>query len=165
MQFEKPDVERILVVANDITSKVSNCWVMTADPSGGVNARVVQPIFSRLDQVGGVVRFLTSSKSRKAVEITKCRRVSLGYQYDAEQAYVTLVGDAHIINDRDYLKDKWQTEWNLFFPAGPSDLDAVIVEVTVEHIEIWNLARRIAGAPNGLRAAILERVASGWQLG
>jgi len=164
MQFESPTIEQILLVAKDITAKVLNCWVVTADQRGGANARVVQPFFSQLDQDGWVVRFLTSGKSRKAAEIASSGRISLGYQYDPEQAYVTLVGGAKIIDDRGYLKDKWRTEWNVFFPEGPSDADAVIVEVAVERIELWNLARRIAAPPNGLRAATLQRAASSWQL-
>jgi general stress protein 26 len=137
---------------------------VTADQRGGANARVVQPFFSQLDEDGGVVRFLTSGSSRKAAEIAGSGRISLGYQYDPEQAYVTLVGAARIIDDRGYLHDKWRTEWNVFFPKGPSDVDAVIVEVTVERIEMWNLARRIAAPPNGLRPATLQRAAfGGWQ--
>jgi general stress protein 26 len=164
MQFESHTVEQILLVAKDITAKVPNCWAVTADQLGGANARVVQPFFSQLDQDGWVVRFLTSGRSRKAAEIASSGRISLGYQYDPEQAYVTLVGAASIIDDRGYLQDKWRAEWNAFFPKGPSDVDAVIVEVTVERIEMWNLVRRIAAPPNGLRAATLQRAPSGgWQ--
>jgi general stress protein 26 len=164
MQFESQTVEQILLVAKDITAKVSNCWAVTADQRGGANARVVQPFFSQLDQGGWIVRFLTSGSSRKAAEIASSGRISLGYQYDPEQACVTLVGAASIIGDRGYLQDKWRAEWNTFFPKGPADVDAVIVEVTVERIEVWNLLRGIAAPPNGLRAATLQRAASGgWQ--
>ena len=164
MQFESQTVGQILQVAADTIAKVTYCWVVTADQRGGANARVVQPFFSQLDQDGGVVRFLTSRSSRKAAEIASSGRVSLGYQYDPELAGVTLAGSASIIDDRGYLHDKWRTEWNTFFPKGPSDVDAVIVEVTVERIEVWNLMRGIAAPPNGLRAATLQRAASGgWQ--
>ncbi len=165
MQFESQTVEQILLVAKDITAKVPYCWVVTADQHGGANARVVQPFVSQLDQDGWVVRFLTSRSSRKAAEIASSGRISLGYQYDPEQAYVTLVGAASIIDDRGHLRDKWRPEWSAFFPKGPSDVDAVIVEVTVERIEMWNLMRRIATPPNGLQPAVLQRAASsGWQL-
>jgi general stress protein 26 len=164
MQFESRTAEQILQVAKDITAKVANCWAVTADQRGGANARVVQPFSSHLDQDGWVLRFLTSGSSRKAAEIGSSGRISLGYQYDPEQACVTLVGAAIIIDDRTYLQDKWRAEWNAFFPKGPSDVDAVIVEVTVERIEVWNLMRGIAAPPNGLRAATLQRAASGgWQ--
>ena len=164
MQFESQTVEQILLVAKEITAKVSYCWAVTADQRGGANARVVQPFFSQLDQDGWIVRFLTSGRSRKAAEIASSGRMTLGYQYDPEQAYVTLVGAASIIDDRGYLQDKWRAEWNVFFPKGPSDVDAVIVEVTVERIEMWNLMRKIAAPPNGLRSATLQRTASGgWQ--
>jgi general stress protein 26 len=164
MQFESQTVEQILQLAKDTTAKVSNCWVVTADQRGGANARVVQPFFSRLDQDGWVVRFLTSGSSRKATEIASSGRITLGYQYDPEQAYVALIGAATIVDDRGYVHDNWRSEWNAFFPKGPSDLDAVIVEVTVERIEMWNLMRKIAALPNGLRAATLQRAESGgWQ--
>jgi general stress protein 26 len=164
MQFESQTAEQILLVAKDTTAKVPCCWAVTADQRGGANARVVQPFFSQLDQDGWVVRFMTSGRSRKAAEIASSGRISLGYLYDPEQACVTLIGAARIIDDRGYLRDNWRLEWNTFFPKGPSDVDAVIVEVTVERIEMWNLARRIAAPPNGLRAVTLQRAASGgWQ--
>jgi len=164
VQFDSQTVEQILLVAEGTIAKVPNCWAVTADQSGGANARVVQPFLSRLDQDGWVVHFLTSGSSRKAAEIASSGRITLGYQYDPEQACVTLVGAARIIDDRGYLRDKWRSEWSAWFPQGPSDPDAVIVEVTVERIEVWNLARKIAASPNGLRAATLKRAASGgWQ--
>src|SRR5271170_5883141 len=164
MQFETQTVEQILLVAKDMTAKVLNCWAVTADQRGGANARVVQPFFSQLDQNGWVVRFLTSRSSRKAGEIASSGRISLGYQYDPELACVTLVGAARLIDDRDFVQDEWRPEWSIFFPKGPSDPDAVFVEVTVERIEMWNMVRKIATPQNGLRAATLQRAASGvWE--
>lgn len=163
VQFESQTVEQILLVAKETIAKVPMCWAVTADAHGGANARVVQPFFSQLDQDGGVVRFVTSGSSRKVREIASSGRISLGYQYDAEQACVTLVGAASIIDDRTYMRDNWRTDWNVFFPGGPSDANAVIIEVTVGRIEVWNLVRKIA-APDGLRASTLQRAASGgWQ--
>ena len=164
MQFESQSVEQILMVAKETTAKVPYCWVATADQRGGANTRVVQPFFSQQDRDGWIVRFLTSRSSRKAGEIASSGRICLGYQYDPELACVTLVGAARITDDRDFVQHQWRPEWNTFFPKGPSDPDAVIVEVMVERIEIWNLLRNIAVPPNGLRAATLQRVASGgWQ--
>src|ERR1700722_9354839 len=100
MQFESQTVEQILRVAKDTIAKVPCCWAVTADQRGGASARVVQPFFSQLDQDGGIVRFVTSGSSRKAVEIASSGRITLGYQYDPEQACVTLVGAASIIVDR-----------------------------------------------------------------
>jgi general stress protein 26 len=164
MQFESQSVEQILQVAKETVAKVPYCWVVTADQRGGANARVVQPFFSELDQDGWVVRFLTSRSSRKAAEIASSGRITLGYQYDPELAGVTLVGSASIVDDRGYLQGIWRTEWNAFFPKGPTDVDVIIVEVAVERIETWNLVRGIAAPPNGLRAATLQRAESGgWQ--
>src|SRR5579863_7552367 len=149
MQVESHTVEEILGAVRDTLQRVPYCWAVTADARGGASARLVQPFFSKLDDDGWVVRFLTGRSSRKAVEIARSGRVSLAYQYDREQAGVTLVGAARIIDDRGYIHDNWRADWNLFFPTGPSDVNAVFVEVTAEGIEVFNLARRIAAPPNG----------------
>jgi general stress protein 26 len=164
VKFESQTVERILKAAEEITAKSLYCWVITADQRGGANARVMQPIFSELGQDGWVVRFLTNGSSRKASEIASSGKISLGYLHEAEKAHVTLIGAAKMIDDRDYLQKQWRPEWNTFFPGGPADADAIIVEVTVERIEVWNLSRKIAAPPNGARAATLQRTPSGgWQ--
>lgn len=153
------------MVAKDTTAKVPNCWAVTADQHGGANARVVQPFFSQLNQDGWIVRFLTGGNSRKTTEIASSGRICLGYQYDPEQAYVTLVGEAIVIDDRGFIKEQWRSAWNIHFPEGPSDVNAVIVEVTVGRIEVMNLARGIGVPPNAVRASTLQRAASGgWQL-
>jgi general stress protein 26 len=164
MEFTSQTVEQILLVAKEIVAKVPNCWAVTADLFGGANARVVQPFSSQLDQEGWVVRFLTSARSRKAAEIAKSGRVLLGYQYDPEQASVTLLGAANTIDDRAYLRDQWRLEWNTYFPQGPSDLDAIVVEVIVERIEVLNLVRSIGVPTKGMHAATLRRTPSDdWQ--
>src|SRR5258708_36747586 len=110
MQFESQAVEQILQVAKETIAKVPYCWVVTADQRGGANARVVQPFFSELDQGGWVVRFLTSGRSRKAAEIASSGRITLGYQYDAELAAVTLAGPATRTADRGYLRYLLRTQ-------------------------------------------------------
>jgi general stress protein 26 len=164
MQFESASLEQCLLAAKDVTVKVSNCWVVTTGQRGGVHAQIVQPFFSQLDPDGWVVRFLTSGKSRKTGEIARSGRICLGYQYDTEQAYVTLSGEAHILRDPDFLKSHWQSAWNRSYPAGVSDLDATIVEARIGQIEIMNLVRRIGAAPNCSRAVTLQRGESGWVL-
>ncbi|HEY6621833.1 MAG TPA: pyridoxamine 5'-phosphate oxidase family protein [Steroidobacteraceae bacterium] len=165
MRYESQTVEQVLLVAKDTIAKVLNCWAVTADQRGGASARVVQPFFSQLEENDWVVRFLTSGNSRKAAEIASSGRISLGYQYDPEQAYVTLVGEASVIDDRSYLKEQWRSGWNVHFPEGPSDTNAVIIEVTVKRIEVMNLARGIGVPPKAVRASTLQRTESGgWQL-
>jgi len=162
-EMPKQTVETILSAAKETIALVRYCWAAT---NGEVcaNTRVVEPFFSGTDRDDWIVRFLTSRSSRKAAEIELSKRVALGYQYDPEFAYVTLIGEASIIDDRRLVADYWRNEWHAFFPNGPTDVDAVIVAVRVDRIEMWNPVRKIAPPPYGLRAAVLQRDGSGWRL-
>jgi hypothetical protein len=61
------------------------------------------------------------SGSRKAREIGRTGRLSVLYQHDADDGYVTLIGRGVIVADRALLRARWQPAWNHFFPAGAND--------------------------------------------
>jgi general stress protein 26 len=56
--------------------------------------------------------------SRKAREIGRTGRLSVVYQHDADDGYVTLIGRGVIVADRALLRARWQPAWNQFFPGG-----------------------------------------------
>ncbi|MGB6394261.1 MAG: hypothetical protein WBF73_01100 [Bradyrhizobium sp.] len=58
--------------------------------------------------------------SRKAREIGWTGRLSVVYQHDADDGYVTLIGRGVIVADRALLRARWQPAWNQFFPAVPT---------------------------------------------
>ena len=99
--------------------------------------------------------FLTRSGSRKAREIGRTGRLSVLYQHDADDGYVTLIGRGVIVADRALLRARWQPAWNHFFPAGANDEISIFVQLEAERIELW--VRGVTAEPFGARGAILER--------
>jgi len=154
-------VERLLAAALDTRRKSKLCWVTTVGVNGEPHARVVSPIPSTPQDDEWVVWFLTSKASRKASEIARDPRLTLGYQHEPDSAYVSLNGRAILVDDRAELSRRWNPGWNAVFPTGAQDLDAVFVKVEVEHIELWNLAMKVTPAPFGKCAAVLQRVGTG----
>lgn len=155
---------QIFHAARETVAQARYCWAVTSGLEGPPSARVVEPF--DCGDARWTVWFLTSASSRKAAQIDQSRRVTLGYQWDPEFAYVALIGDARIVNDRQYVADRWREAWNEFFPRGASDLDAVLVAVQIDRIEMWNPVRKIAPPPYGLRSAVIELDAQidGWRL-
>jgi general stress protein 26 len=103
--------DALLRVARDIIAKVPACMAITVDQNGDANARVVNP--KPLSEAW-TVRFATDRRSRKPAEIEQSGRLTLAYQYDAEKAYVALIGRAAIREDVaaklanwDALANKW----------------------------------------------------------
>ena len=103
----------------------------------------------------GVRLFLTRRGSRKALEIGRTGRLSVVYQHDADDSYVTLIGRGVIIADRALLRARWQPAWNRFFPAGVDDETSMFVQLEADRIELW--VRGVTPEPFGTRGAIMER--------
>lgn len=144
----------LLEQARQIVDAVRYCWAGTQGDQTP-SLRVVEP-FQSLSEGGWTLGFLTSRSSRKAAELASLPAMALGFQYDLEFAYVTLLGHGVIVDDREAVMAHWREAWFQFFPDGPSNLDAIVVTMRVERVEMWNPVRKIAPAPYGLRAAVLE---------
>src|SRR3984893_17715091 len=93
------------------------CWPRPGAGDGSATARPMCPQKSPASEDPFGILFLTRRGSRKALEIGRTGRLSVVYQHDADDSYVTLIGRGVIIADRALLRARWQPAWNQFFPA------------------------------------------------
>ena len=148
-------VDQLLAAARAIKTKVADCWCATLSEDGGVNVRVVGPIRGVSGQEDWTVWFLTRRSSRKAADIRRNGRLSLGYQHHPDRAYVTLIGRAALIEDKDEIRSRWIEGWRLHFPGGPDDPDIVFVKVDVDRIELC--VQGVTPEPFGTRHSAVAR--------
>ena len=59
-------------------------------------------------------------------------------------------------------EEQWQASLERWFPGGPGDPQAAVVRLHTRRIELWSLGRGVMPAPQGLRAAVVERSPGGW---
>ena len=104
--------EALLQIAREIIAKVPACMAITVDQNGDANARVVNP--KPLSEAW-TVRFATDRRSRKSAEIEQSGRLTLAYQYDAEKAYVALIGRAAIREDVAAKTAGWRADSSKWF--------------------------------------------------
>ena len=155
------DTNGLLQVAREIIAKVPACMAITVDCNSEANARVVNP---KPLSDAWTVRFATDRRSRKSMEIERSGRLTLAYQYDPENAYVTLVGRAVINDDVAAKTANWRPESYRWYPGGPADPNVVYIDFTAERIELWSSSNGVVPNPvMGLWAAVLVREASGWR--
>jgi general stress protein 26 len=134
---------------------------ITVDRNGDANARVVNP---KPLSDAWTVRFATHRRSRKAQEVERSGRLTLAYQYDAENAYVTLIGRAVINADVATKTANWRPESYRWHPGGPADPNVVYIVFTAERIELWSSGHAVVPDPTiGLWAAVLVRETTGWR--
>jgi general stress protein 26 len=152
------DVEGLLAAARATVAETIDCWVMTPSASGGVHARVVQPIAAAPDDEDWTISFVASARSRKAAEIERAGRLTLGYQH-ANRSYVALYGRATRLVERSAIRARWREAWRVHFPGGPEDPDLMIVRLAADRIELC--IRGVTPEPFGSRYAVLARDAAG----
>lgn len=153
------DTPALLAIARETIAKVPLCMVVTSVLNGAPNARVVRPGPLREDWSVG---FMTERHCRKVREIAAAGQFAMVFQYDAEQAYVTLRGRAAFIDDVKVKQAVWSSESERFHPGGPEDPNVVIVRLLTESIELYNASRGVQPAPPGLCAVRLVRSGTTW---
>ena len=149
-----------LTVARETIAKVRFCWAITMSAGGDASARVVQPMPLADDWS---VRFLTRRDGRKAAEIERAGRMTLGYQHDPEFAYVTLAGVVRLLDDVAYKRSIWSPLADRYYRNGPDDPNVAVVHLDADRIELWSSLRKVAPEPYALSAAVLERDGGGWR--
>jgi general stress protein 26 len=155
------DANHLLTVAREIIAKVPRCFAITVDQNGEANARVVQTA-ELSDQ--WTVRYTTDRRSRKVREIERSGKMTLAYQFDPANEYVTLVGRATIIDDIEYKNARWQPASFRWHPGGPNDPNVVVIDFVTDRIELWSSQHGlIPDRTKGLWAAALTREPSGWR--
>lgn len=148
-------VDQLLAAAGAIKAKVADCWCVTLSEDGGVNVRVVGPIPGVSGEEDWTVWFVTRRSSRKAADIRRCGRLSLGYQHHPDRACVALIGRAALIEDKEEIRSRWIEGWRLYFPGGPDDPDIVLVRVDVDRIELC--VQGVTPEPFGTRHSAVAR--------
>jgi general stress protein 26 len=160
---ERDDVEvgRLLTGAAKAIARVRYCWLVTEAETGGVNARPMGRVLPGPDENDWNVRFVTDRRSHKASDIRRAGNVVLIFQYDPDEAFVTLIGRAGTLIERaSEVGRVWKDNYDSYIPSEADRANAAFVEVSVERMELW-----IRGVTQGSHATKLRRDAGGtWRL-
>jgi general stress protein 26 len=157
---EQQRVEGLLDAARRVIAEVRYCWVVTPAGGGRTNARVVKAFPSQDGEDPWTRWFLTMRAGRKSAEISAAGRVTLAYQHDSGNAYVTLAGAAQIIDEAEAVETRLQ---RVDDPGGTLKGKLVAVRVAADHLELH--VRGVTAEPWGHGRTLLERNHSGaWRL-
>ena len=155
-------LEHCLRVVRATASRTKYCFLITTEASGSPSARLVEPL-ADLDDLTFFIG--THPQSRKIDRISANPAVTLAFSNAGEDANLVVYGTATISREPKVKQQYWKGTWRMFFPDGPQSDDYAVVKVRAEKIEILNFQRNVIPEPFGLRPAVLERTAQGWQMG
>lgn len=144
----RSDVDAIKKVGK-LIKDIRTTMMTTLDETGSPRSR---PMYTHDDEFDGDLWFMTAADSEKAQEIRNNPRVNLSYASTSSERYVSVTGDAEVINDRAKIKAMWSPFLKAWWD-GPDDPDIRLIRVMVERAEYWD-------TPGGKIASVLSIVKS-----
>ena len=155
---ETDRVDFYLAAAAQVVASTRYCWLATPGGTGAVSARPMGRLPKGRDDEW-LLRFVTDERSRKVGEIGRNSRVTLIVQRDAEDAYLSLAGEAVVRPRAREDLGHWRDAYRVYFPGEGEERHAAFLEVRIDRIELW--LRGVTPEPFGLRPTVLARDASG----
>lgn len=112
-----------------------------------------QPMTTQEQEFDGDVWFIGSKKSDLVRSIASKPQVNLSYS-ESGKGYVSLYGDAELIEDAAKLDDLWSNMYKAYFPDGKTDLDIQLIKVEAMGAHYWESDGKLQGLFQMAKAAV-----------
>ena len=122
---------RSKAVAREIMLSAANCALVSLDEEGKARIRTMDPF---APDSNFVVWLGTSATSRKLSQIEKNPSVTLYYLTSDNSSYVSMYGEAFLVNDSTAKEQYWRKKWEDFYPDRKKDY--VLIKVVPKLIEV-----------------------------
>lgn len=111
-----------------------------------------RPMGAKPNQSANAIYFLTDERGHKDKQVAQDNHVCLSFAQPGDGKFLTVSGDARVLNDRMLIKELWDTAaeawWN-----GPDDPSVRVIVVTPEDAQFWE-------GPHGIVATFAMVVAA-----
>jgi len=153
------DREKIWRLIKDAHSAL----LVTIAPGGELDSRPMGCLQTGFDET---LWFVTFRHSPKVEEISRNDRVLVSYAKPSDYEYVSLSGQAKLVDDRARLKQLWTEGMRVWFPGGPDDPELALLAVTVDEAKYWaNAASMVSYAWTYVKAALTGKRPSPGEVG
>lgn len=130
-----PNVSRNEEVAKiaRLISDIQVCMFTTKSDDGSLMSR---PLAVQEVEFDGDLWFFTKRNGRKVDQIGREPKVNVAFA--SNSSWVSVAGEAEIVDDIDKAKALWNTRILAWFPDGPDDPELVLLKVHVDGAEYWD---------------------------
>lgn len=88
---------------------------------------------------GNKLYFFVSRTSDVASQVLQDDNVNVSYTNPGDDRYVSVSGNALIVEDLGKKEELWSPMAKAWFPGGPTDPDVALLEVRISHAEYWDV--------------------------
>ena len=96
-----------------------------------------RPMATQESEFDGTLWSFTAASSGKIIELDWNPPVNLSYAEPSATRYVSVSGDAEVVNDRAKMEELWSEMCKAWFPKGLDDPDLCLLKVEVNTAEYW----------------------------
>jgi general stress protein 26 len=129
--------DEMRVKIRDMITEIGTSMFVTVDEDGSLRSRPMR--LQAVDPDGVTLWFFSPTGSEKNDQIGHDGRVLLGFSNPSSQDYVSLSGQAQVVNDKAKQKQLWTESLRVWFPGGPESPNVALIAVKVEGAEYWDV--------------------------
>jgi len=119
----------------ELLKGITIAMMATHGDNGQMHAR---PMATNTAEFDGDLWFFTDKDSPKIQEIERNSDVLLTYANETRQHYVSIQGQAELVQDQAKVDELWSEPLRVWFPKGKTDPSIALIRVTVESAEYWD---------------------------
>lgn len=86
----------------------------------------------------GGLWFFTKADSSKAGEVEEEGQVNVTWENSRESVYVSLSGQATLVQDRQQIEKLWHEDLRIWFPKGLNDPQLALLRIDVDRWAYWD---------------------------
>lgn len=133
--MKSEEINHDLNKVQELIDAIEVGMLTTMEGDGDHRSRPMQT--QKLD-ADGCLWFLTSRQSHKTDELLKHPSVNVAYADPKAQSYVSVVGEASLVDDPAVKKDLWSPIAKAWFPKGLEDPNLTVLKVKIKEAEYWD---------------------------
>ena len=134
MSDEKSDTQKLWSLIKDI-----RFGMFTYRHAGGLLHSNPLTTQNRSLDEGSPLYFFIARSSDIARQIQQDASINVAYASPSDDSYVSVSGDAAIVEDAAKKEALWSPMAKAWFPDGPGDANLALLEVQIRHAEYWDV--------------------------
>lgn len=137
---QNPSREEAIATVARLIKDIKFAMITFQNDAGHLHA---QPMTTRDQEFDGDLWFIASKESDLARSVAQRKAVNASYAAD-KMAFVSLYGDAELIDDQAKLDELWNDAYKAYFPEGKEDPNVQVLKITVHGAHYWESDGKIS---------------------
>lgn len=149
-QSQQPTREEGIKTIAQLVKGIKFAMMTFVTDSGHLHS---QPMTTQEQEFDGDVWFIGSKESDLVRSIAKRPQTNLSYS-ESGKGYVSLYGNAQLIEDSAKLDELWSDMYKMYFPEGKTDSNIQLIKIEAKGAHYWESDGKLQGLFQMAKAAV-----------